>query len=156
MEALKVRSMTDEDMNLILSTWLRDYYHSSLFARCVNKDLFFHYHELAIRKILLRSQTKPLIACDAADPYVVYGYFIFEDHGADSVLHYAYVKQPLRGEGIFRMLLDHSDLDMRLPLEYTHQVRDYDKERGARGENPWKKHWLYEKFPDLVHNPYKL
>lgn len=156
MEELIIRPMNEQDLNLVLATWLNSYFHSSYFARTLRKETFYYYHEKAIRRILLRSQTKAMMAADAGDPYVVFGYLIYEDHSSDSVLHFAYVKKELRGMGVMRMLLDQSNLDMRLPLEYTHQVRAYDHDSASRGEKHWKRHWIFEKFPDLIHNPYKL
>lgn len=152
MEELLIRPISEQDLNLVLATWLNSFYHAGYAARGVRKDIYFHYHEMAIRKILLRSQAKALMACDKEDPYVVYGYFVFEDQGDDSVLHYAYVKKDLRGMGIFRALLQASGLNMRLPLEYTHKVREF----FPVDHTDWRPHWIYSKYPDLIHNPYKL
>lgn len=131
-----LRAARPEDLNFILSTWLRNYRFSSPFAKNITNTVYYKWHEKLVKAILTRPSTWVTVACDPTDTNVVYGYIVAETQDVN-VLHYIYVKKPFRGFGIGKALMDANTVN-----EYTHAVYDLQ--------------WALDKYPGLTYCPYRV
>lgn len=127
--------MRPEDLNFILSTWLRCYRFQSPTVNRVPNHVFYPKHQLFIEKLLKKSTA--LMAVMKEDPVVILGYLISEP----GTLHFCYIKKECRGEGIARLLLKNQGFDLSKETEFSHFTRDMDP--------------ICRKFPTLVFNPYQ-
>jgi len=134
----KVRALQENDINFILSTWLRNYKFSSYFAKPIKNATFYAWHEQVIKRILSRPTTRANVCCSTDDDNLILGYSITEQQGDIPVIHYVYVKKAFRQFGIAKALLDGNPGK----AEFTHMTFEYD--------------WIKEKYPELEYNPYRI
>lgn len=113
-----IRPVMDSDLSFIFSTWLKSFRYSSLFAKDIDNDIYYKYHQLVIERILSRVPTI-YIACDKVNPETVFGYII----GEGEVLHFLYVKKDFRKLGIGGILLD----TYGIPTYFSHLTKDSKK-----------------------------
>lgn len=99
---IAIRPANSSDRNFILATWLRGAYYGNEFFGNIDKAYFFETYGRAIELILDKTNVKASVACLLAEPDVILGYCIHEAPGA---LHWVYVKEPWRKQGIANMLL---------------------------------------------------
>lgn len=90
----RIREARPSDRAFVSHAWTESYR-----ARVMSKI------EKEISKLVHGSRV--LIACDRTDDDVLLGFAAM----SDASLHYAYVKEPLRGEGIARRLLEGAHID---------------------------------------------
>lgn len=138
-EEVIIRDFQQDDLNFILSTWLKSYRLDSKFTNFIRNSVFYPWHERLIKKILARENTRPYVACLKEDPFVILGYLITEG----PVVHFAYVKGPFRRMGIFKTMMKAAAIDLQAPgerINYTHHTQDMN--------------WLSEKYPTLNFHPY--
>ena len=115
---------------LVFATLLKSYYHGSLWAKHVPRDVFFARHHAVVERLLASSSLR--VAHLEDDPAVILGYALV----APPTLHYVYVKPSFRRFGIARALLAH----VQRPFTYTHWtwiVRDLDKHLEKCIYNPY-------------------
>lgn len=98
-----LRPLTNNDLPMILSAWLRGAYHLCPAFRDMPKSLFYGIHEPNVKRIISLSDT--LIACDPEDPSHILGFITFRDYKHFTVVHWLYVKQQFRGFKLARHLL---------------------------------------------------
>ena len=95
---------------LVFATLLKSYYHGSLWAKHVPRDVFFARHHAVVERLLASSSLR--VAHLEDDPAVILGYALV----APPTLHYVYVKPSFRRFGIARALLD----DLARFKDYSH------------------------------------
>src|SRR5271165_681887 len=98
-----IRLGNKEDLPFIFSTWLKSFRYSSSFAKEIDNETYYKFHQQVIERILSRSPSI-YIACDQLHPDTVFGYIVYEG----PVLHFAYVKKSFRKLGIARALLPYT------------------------------------------------
>jgi GNAT superfamily N-acetyltransferase len=96
-----IRVMKESDLSFIFNSWLKSFFHSSSFAKDIDKDIYYKYHKLVIERILSRLPTV-YVACDSTHLETVFGYIL----GEGEVLHFLYVKKDFRKLGIGTSLLE--------------------------------------------------
>lgn len=129
---VKIRSSLPEDTNFIISTWLRNYRHSSQFAKDIRTNTFYKWHELVIKRILSRPGTQVTVACDPEHESLIYGYFVVEQQDV-LVAHFIYVKKPYRSFGLARMLTESVPFE-----EYTHKTESVSNKLESKVYNPYR------------------
>lgn len=137
MKEFEIRDAVADDLNFILSSWLKSYRQSSQFARYIPSRLYFEWHQKVIKRILERRTTKVRVAYTPGSPEVILGYFVAEDQGDVSVAHYLYVKKAFRRFGIAKELFSNFGY-----MEYTHMTDEC--------------RWILNKVLSLVYNPYRI
>jgi hypothetical protein len=143
MTQLQIRKATEQDRPFIYATWLRNYRHSSEFAKDLDKDIYYEFHHAVVKRILDRGASV-LIAADKVDPTVIYGYLIWEPLPDRDVIQYGYVKKAFRNLGVFTTLLGASGVRINA-LVYTHQT-----DLGKKFANKEKEGWV------CTYNPYLI
>ena len=122
---IKIRPAKAEDLNFILNSWLKRY-RDAIRARFVTDGVYYAYQHEAITKILQQPGLKAVVACNPDDEDQIYGYLIAEDHHIVPdlrLLHWLYVKGPLRRFGIAKALLESVNDNSRKNVHYTHKTK---------------------------------
>lgn len=120
------RPYVPDDLNFIQSSWGHSYYKGANFDRILAPKPFHDHHRPIRERILAKPSTAIIVACakDAHD--VILGYIIVEDppkppNGFNGmILHYLYVKEAFKKEGIATELLAKSIPST--PVFYTHET----------------------------------
>lgn len=128
----------DLDKPFVYSTWLRNYKHSSYFAKRIKPVVFFAGHHNAISHLLEKPGIKALVACPKDDHETILGYLVCESTEKPTV-HFVFVKETFRNMGIARALFEAASLDPN-KIQFTHWTYPVDD--------------LINKFPDMIFNPY--
>lgn len=93
----RIGLLTDEA--LIKATMLKGLYYGCDFFRQMEQDRFFEAYSPLVDELLRNKNI--IVACLEEDPDVILGYAIV----SQPVLHYVYVKEVWRGQGIVRKML---------------------------------------------------
>lgn len=131
---LYIREPTSDDTNFVLNSWMK-----SLRTAVPNieSDVFYSFQKMIILKLL--SKATLLVACNPEDLDQIFGWIVFSNKEGVTVVHYVYVKQPFRLNGIANGLFE-----VVRPKE-------------IRMATHWTKHFeiLKDKWK-LIYNPYLL
>lgn len=133
-----LRELEAADIPLVYNSWLHSY-RSSPSVRNIPNNVYYTEHHAAIEKILASGRLISFVACDPADPKVVYGYVVAEDYGADLVVHWVYCKQQYRRAGLSKALLAkvREEAPDAVNVFYTHYTKACDQLRGSAKYNPY-------------------
>lgn len=93
------REATAADEGIVFNAWLKGHRQLGDWPKRLSSRRYFDEHKLVVAQILARATT--VVACNAARPTQVLGFVCFED----GVLHWLFVKQPYRRQGIARHLM---------------------------------------------------
>lgn len=101
-EPIRYRSATKDDLRFILSSWVRSYTHRRKPPEGMSMKGYRAGVRLTIADILRRPTTRAVIACNPLNDALIWGFSIFDDPDGpgEPVLHYCYVKEVFRGNGI--------------------------------------------------------
>lgn len=132
-DLITTRSPHPDDLNFILSTFLRGLYHGNEFFKEIDHDSYFkNYHEV-VSSLLLKPSVKVTIACLKNDRDVILGYSVT----SPETLHWVFVKEAWRKIGL---ALDLIPPDMKQVTHLTKPGRAI----------------LHAKFPNVIFNPFAL
>ena len=119
---IRVRPANQEDVPFIFSSWLKSYRYSG-FAKKISNTVYYTEHHKTIEKIVRCNEV--YIACNKEEPNQIYGWIAGTRVDHIFVLHYVYVKQLFRRQGIARMLLkDAFDHNPEVASVFTHHMDD--------------------------------
>jgi GNAT superfamily N-acetyltransferase len=149
MNEVLLRKATRADIQFITSGWLKSF-RNAPFVRGVPNGVYYYYHHKILEELLPRAQV--MVACSEADHNQLLGFICAEKMDGDVlIVHYVYVKQLLRKQGIARFMLDtlRSELGTT-STQYTaktYAAIDLEDKLKADGMvyNPYI---LYTKLPD--------
>lgn len=114
----KLRKFKSNDTNFILNSWM-------LSNRSRQKDMdnidYFAETQRYIEIVLKRADV--IIFCSPDDEDHLFGYVVYESHPAGHIIHFAYLKQPYRGFGLFRSFAEETFTKDR-PIYITHKPKD--------------------------------
>ncbi len=102
-----IRGVVEDDRKFILNSWLKSFKHS-YYAGTIPDDLYWSVYSDTIQRILDSDDSEVLIACDPKAEKIIWGYLICERGFTKPVVHWVYIKQPFRGFGIARDLVNAS------------------------------------------------
>src|SRR6266481_333453 len=88
MKPVLLRPPNPDDLDFIMSTWLRSYQQSG--DNPIRGSRYWWYQHDLITNILKRSMVIMAVNPDALDQ--IYGYVIFQPLGEDVILHWIYIK----------------------------------------------------------------
>jgi hypothetical protein len=97
-----LRDGKDLDLDFIESTWVECMRDASPHCRGIESAIYYPHQRATIRRALARASI--CCAVDPKDTDVIWGYVVFEPV-SPPVVHFVYVKQKFRNEGIGRALL---------------------------------------------------
>jgi hypothetical protein len=125
------RDATIDDVNFILSSWLKSYRPS---APLVSDEVYFREHKALVMQLIQRSAVH--IACDPSYPLSIYGYAVVEQ----GAVHYVYVKFALRKFGVARALLKRAGVESPFAVSHLSEtgLRILRAHPGAFIYNPYK------------------
>jgi hypothetical protein len=139
-EVIEVRPYRPSvDKDFLYSTWLKNYKHSSYFAKRIKPTVFFRGHQIVVDHILNKPTCKALVACPKDDSETILGYIVFEP--TFNVVHFTFVKDAFRNMGIARRLLKESGIDTE-KLMFSHWTFPIDE--------------IIRKYEQITYNPYLL
>lgn len=126
-----IRAAKGTDAALILETWVGTY-RNSPWAGVIPNNRFNEVTEDAIKQLLLRGSQIDC-AVDAANPQHVVGYVVHEKTRlGEPVVHYLFVKDLYRRQGLARQLLEHAGIDPSAKFFYTFKTPFAKYFRGGR------------------------
>lgn len=96
-----IRDGKPEDVNFIISTFLRGLYYGDTWFSIIPKEIFMANYKKVIIALLNNATVK--VACLKDDPDIIIGYSILSNDYL--TIHYVYVKEKWRKQGIARSLL---------------------------------------------------
>ena len=123
-----VRPATDDDLNYVRKTWLREYAEESDWIDEVGGGVFFREHPTCIEAAFRRGAVT--IACRSSVPSGICGFAVTEEGAPGlaqwhpegvgrALVHFIYVKHRWRQLGVARLLLAPF---AAVPVEYTHRT----------------------------------
>lgn len=128
-QSLRYRPPEPEELWLIVDSWAKGW-RNSPWAGTVRNDRFFDVHRDTIVGLIARGAKALAAVADGVNGERVLGWVCYEEKPpADTVVHYCYVKDPFRRNGLGRELVHRVT---RLSQEtggrifYTHRTRDWD------------------------------
>jgi hypothetical protein len=139
-ESIEVRQyIAATDKAFVYSTWLRNYKHSSYFAKRIKPHVFFKGHQAVIDHLLNKNSCKVFIASPKNDSETILGYLACEP--SLSVVHFTFVKEAFRNMGIAKALFKEAGVDTSkiILTHWTYPVDDF-----------------MHKYTEMVFNPYAL
>lgn len=124
-DLISIRKYAPTDYNFIIATWLRGLYYGNSwqqntdpikgapidFFSSINKDEFMNNYHKIVDIILKRQSTEVKIASLSDDPDVIVGYSVNEIIKDKSCMHWIFVKDEWRRNGISKMLVP-TDLEV--------------------------------------------
>lgn len=119
-----LRPAEPNDANFIINSWLKRY-RDAVSKKLVTDKVFYATQHDIIYKILQRPELYATVACSKDDENHIYGYCISEDLTKlvpDLViLHWCYVKGPVRRFGIAKALIADAVKEHKL-VHFTHKT----------------------------------
>lgn len=121
MDQILLRPGENADINFIANSWLKSFRNAD-FVKGVPNKIYYNYHHKLLEELLPRCEVR--VACNAERTDQILGWICGEVQGGALVVHFCYVKHPLRRLGIGKKLMeslraDHGDI----PVVYTHKTR---------------------------------
>lgn len=107
-DSLLIRPAQESDLNLILSSWLKEYRYAP-FTKGIESKLYYKHHKELILSLLASSQCQ--VICQREDLNAVLGYMVFSyDTLNNLIIHYLYIKNTFRKLGFGRTLVQNAIL----------------------------------------------
>jgi GNAT superfamily N-acetyltransferase len=138
---ISIREFNANDLNFIMSKWLKNYKFSSRFTKKIKPDVYYKWHHLLIENIMGRITSTILIANPTDEPGVNLGFICFETMDNTKVIHYIFVKPEFRNFGIGKRLYHQAMGDKSIGY-FTHWTYPIDT--------------LEMKIPNLTYDPYRI
>lgn len=107
-DLVAIRDFTPEDLNFVMSTWLRGLYHGDSWFSEIPKKVFMECYHRVLESLLSRPEMKIRVACLKDDPEVILGYSATRYTHDVVILDYVFVKFAWRGIGIAKSLVDNN------------------------------------------------
>lgn len=120
--------MFPEDVNFIYNSWLKSYRNARAVRQMENPAYFKEQGDL-IRDML--DTCNVTVICNANDSTQILGYMVSQSFDGILCIHYIYVKQPFRGNGLAKKLVAARDHELgRQAGLYTHHTSIADRLSG--------------------------
>ena len=116
------RPYEPQDVNFIQSSWGSSYYKGGEFHKWLTPDTFHNYHRPIREKILSQPTLAIIVCCSSEDKNQIIGWIAVEPlYMTDKfIVHYVYVKQLYKGEGIAKDLF-HRSVPHK-PIYFSHMT----------------------------------
>lgn len=157
-----VRHANDLDIDFITSSWLNSF-RDGYFNSTVPNRVYFNQHHKILEQLLPTSTT--LVACNSENPGHIFGWLCFQIVDRVMILHYVYIKNLMREQGIAQRLFDYvlknESLDIAqnvvMTTHQTQKSKNFVKGRRTKGQETDSYEDRHPERPiDWVYNPYAL
>lgn len=99
---VKLREIEPEqDLNFILSTWLKSYKQSE-FALHIPNQIYYPHQQKLIESIITHEHNRITILCNSEDPAQIIGYIVYSIK--HPIIYYTYIKHAFRKFGFGKFL----------------------------------------------------
>lgn len=116
-----LRPYRASDSNFIQNSWGASYYKGAEFVTFLSPREFNAQHRLVREEILKSPHTVIIVACGKEDEDLILGWILMQKpKGKGVILHYLYVKEAFKGEGVSEELLKLARLQK--PVLVTHMT----------------------------------
>lgn len=99
---MKIRQQNEDDTNFIYHSWLRSYRNR---ADVIPYHWYYKIYQGVLDRILKRPAARVAVACHPEYSDQIFGFIAYEHTGPIPTVHYIYVKDPYRSNGIAQALL---------------------------------------------------
>lgn len=115
------RPYEQTDLNFVRKTWAMSYYYDNYLKNHLSIKQFHHYHRPIRERILAEPTLAVIICASEANPDQILGWIAAEvlEESKQMIIHYIYVKDLYRKEGIGKSLLE--KVMHEKPVFYTHE-----------------------------------
>ena len=141
LDDVEIRLFQPTDLEFIMKSWLHTYKYTSNFAKRIKHSIYYKWHHMVVTNILNRPNTKTYVAALKEDDDVIFGFLTTERMNEEQVIHFIYIKKDFRHMGLFRLLLEASNLDLDNAI-FTHWTYSMDE--------------LTKKHQGLTYDPYRI
>lgn len=120
-KAYTFRAYIPEDINFISNSWGSSYYKGMRYNLTMSPEEFHNdYHRKHRENLFANPRASIIVCCGSKDFNLILGWIAFEKpkKSEGMILHYIYVKQAFKGNGIAKELVGKALL--KGPISYTH------------------------------------
>lgn len=151
MEAgFKLRPYKESDLNFVRNSWAKSYYKGAEYVDFLSPNEFNERHRPIREDLLNRSNSAIVIACSSQDEDLILGWILVEKPPKGTILHYLYVKEAFKKEGISDALLE---VLKEAPIMITHMTDRASKIVKANADR--FKDYVWAKDLVMVRDKYK-
>lgn len=115
--AIRIRPFRESDAGTVATDWLKSF-HLSHYAGPIPMDLYWPTYRTAINRLMWSTRVTILMACSPDDDSQTFGW-ITAERKIQPIVHFLYVKQVFRHQGIAKMLMAAADIPTGLTFIYT-------------------------------------
>ena len=152
MEAdFKLRPYKESDLNFIRNSWAKSYYKGAEYVDFLSPNEFNEKHRPIREEILNRPNIALVVACSANEQDLILGWILVEKPSRGTTLHYLYVKEAFKKEGVFDELLEKTLKDP--PVMVTHMTDRASKIIAAKADR--FKDFVWSKEQIMLRDKYK-
>lgn len=143
-----IRELRLADQAFVYGTWLQGHYEKSLWAKGMEWEAYKNYHHAVVERLLYQGAARTLVACAPEEPDQIFGYCTYNWSNTvwPPVLHYLFVKGPLRRFGIANKLMEEAGFSKTKSFAFT-QLNNSDLIHQMRKKWPLGKYVPYLLFP---------
>ncbi len=123
---ITIRPANLEDVPFIFSSWLKSYRDAPAVRGVPNSIYYARQHDL-ITAVFARKNVRVYIACAPDEPSQIFGYLVGEALDSGPVLHFLYVKHPMRNFGVGKYLESHLLSVVPGQLTYTQAGKNHER-----------------------------
>lgn len=120
MGEIAFRPYKESDLNFIRSSWSSSYYRGADYTKFMSPKEFNDQHRPIRDELLLSPNVAIIIACNPNDEDLILGWILVETKEDQFILHYLYVKEVFRREGLGRELVRKAINDNK--VQVTHMT----------------------------------
>jgi GNAT superfamily N-acetyltransferase len=121
LDIVGIRDALDDDRAFVVDSWLMSF-RLSHFAGPISMRRYRDVYSLEIEDLLLRPLCCVRVAYNNLSPGQIFGFLCFEGGHKHPVIHYLYVKQPLRRRGIAKLLVQDASINLDRRFVYTYRT----------------------------------
>lgn len=144
---LSLRPYNQDDIPFIQSSWGSSYYKGANYIKHMSPKDFHFFHRPIREAFFNRPETTAIVCSPSIDPYLIMGWIAVEklhDHRG-IILHYLYVKEAFKQQGIADHLIN-GVLKDKDPILCTHRTEKADRIM-SRNKDKYRR---FQDTPNLV------
>ena len=120
---IQLRLAKPEDINFIVSAWVKNYRHSQ-FAQFIPDEIFYSAHKGLVLKLIETQRT--VIAVNPEDPEQLFGFLCYNELDKFYVTHFLSVKKSFRRLGVAKRMLEETGLHDGRPHVASHRTSAFE------------------------------
>lgn len=97
--SVRYRAANKSDLRFVISAWTRSFAHQRKVPEGLTPKRYREALRNTVLDILRRNSVRVVVACNPLNDRLIWGFAVYEA-GPSPVLHYCYVKEVFRGNGI--------------------------------------------------------